>query len=149
MQIILSANKLKKYMANIVDVVLADRNLATMLKGFKAAGMENDLSKPGPFTVFAPIEIAFSKLPLREFFDLLKPENKIRLADVLNNHVVEGKINYKDFIDGQKLKTISGKELNVKVTNRNVTINGSAILSRDNDATNGVVHSLNRVISFN
>lgn len=136
-------------MSNIVDVVVADKNLATMMRGVKAAGLENELSKPGPFTILAPSELAFGKLAQGELTELLKPENKAKLTIVLNNHVVEGKTNFKDFTDGQKLKTVGGKELDVKVSNGNVTINGATIQGRDKDATNGVVHSLDAVISAN
>lgn len=147
MQIILFADKFYK-MSNIVDVVVADKNLATMLKGVKAAGLETDLSKEGPFTVFAPSEMAFGKMAQGELAELLKPENKANLTLVLNNHVVTGKKNYKDFINGQKLKTVGGKELDVKVTDGNVTVNGSVIQGRDMEASNGVVHSMNAVINI-
>lgn len=136
-------------MSNIVDLMMADKNLATMLKGIKAAGLDNELSQPGPYTLFAPMELAFGKLVAGELNELMKPENKPKLTALLNNHVVEGKFNFKDFFDGQVLKTISGKELNVKATNSNITINGSAIMGRDTDAANGVVHSLNILIKAN
>ena len=133
-------------MSNIVDVVVADRNLATMLRSVKAAGLESELSKPGPFTVFAPTDLAFGKLAGDEMTQLLKPENKVKLADILNYHVVQGKTNFKDLKDGQKLKTINGKELDVKVSNGNVTINGAKVQGRDSEASNGVVHSLDTVV---
>ncbi|HRG92284.1 MAG TPA: fasciclin domain-containing protein [Chitinophagaceae bacterium] len=136
-------------MSTIVDVVVADKNLSTMLRGVKAAGLETELSKTGPFTVFAPSEMAFGKLAQGQLTDLLKPENKIELTGLLQQHVVEGKTNFKDFTDGQKLKTLSGKELLVKVINGTVTINGARIQGRDHDASNGVVHSLDAVIAAN
>ena len=148
MRIILSADKLKN-MSNIVDVVVADKNLATMSRGVKAAGMEAELSKAGPFTIFAPTDIAFGKLAAGEMNELLKPENKVKLSDILNYHVVEGKTNFKDLKDGQKLKTINGKELNVKVSNGKVTINGATVQGRDSEASNGVVHSLDTIIAVN
>ncbi len=136
-------------MSNIVDVVVADKNMATMLRGVKATWLETELNKPGPYTVFVPSEIAFGKLPAGELTELLKPENKIKLTVILNSHVVEGKKNFKDFTDGEKLKTLGGKELSVKVSNGQVTINGASIQGRDKDASNGVVHSLDAVISTN
>jgi uncharacterized surface protein with fasciclin (FAS1) repeats len=136
-------------MSNIVDVVVADKNMTTMLRGVKAAGMEDVLSKEGPYTVFVPSEMAFGKLPAGQLAELLNPENKIKLTHLLNGHVVEGIKHFKDFTDGQKLKTLDGKELQVKVSNGHVSINGAAIQSRDNDASNGVVHSLDKVISLN
>ena len=68
---------------------------------------------------------------------------------MLNSHVVQGKTNFKDFKDGQKLKTISGKELDVKVKDGKVTINGATVQGRDSEASNGVVHSLDSIISVN
>ena len=136
-------------MSNIVDVVVADKNFATMLRGVKAAGMEVELSKAGPYTVFAPSEMAFGKMPQGALTELLKPENKIKLTGILNNHVIEGKKSFKDLTDGEKLKTLGGKELSVKVINGKVTINGAVIQGRDNEASNGVVHSLDTVITTN
>jgi uncharacterized surface protein with fasciclin (FAS1) repeats len=133
-------------MTNIVDVVVADKNLATMLRVVKAAGMETELSKKGPFTVFAPTDLAFGKLTGGQLAELLKPENKIKLTGILNYHVVEGKTNFKDFTNGQKLKTIDGQELDVNVTNGDVTINGAKLQARDSEASNGVVHSLDSVM---
>lgn len=133
-------------MSNIVDVVAADKNLAALGKGMKAAGLEEVLSKEGPFTVFAPTDLAFGKLAPGQWSDLLKPENKTKLADIMNYHVVEGKTNFKDFRDGQKLKTVAGKELTVKVTNGAVDIDGARIQGRDMEASNGVVHSLDKLV---
>lgn len=145
MQIILSADKFKN-MSNIVEVVIADRNLATMFKSVKAAGLETELSKTGPFTVFAPTDLAFGKLAAGEMTELLKPENKVKLTDILNYHVVNGRNSFKDLTDGQKLKTVNGKELIVHVKDGAVTINGAKIQARDVQASNGVVHSLDTVV---
>lgn len=134
-------------MTSIVDVVVADKNLATMLRVVKAAGMETELSKKGPFTVFAPTDLAFGKLAGGQLAELLKPGNKIKLTGILKYHVVEGKTNFRDFTNGQKLKTIDGKELDVNVTNGGVTINGAKLQARDSEASNGVVHSLDSVMT--
>ena len=136
-------------MSTIIDVVVADKNLATMSKSVKAAGLETELSGKGPFTVFAPSEIAFGKLASGVLTDWMKPENKIKFAGILNHHVVEGKNNFKDLKDGQKLVTVNGRELKVKITNGNVTINGAKVQRRDGEASNGVVHSLDSVITLN
>lgn len=145
MRVILSANKFQN-MSNVIDVVVADKNLVTMSNSVKAAGLEKELAQKGPFTVFAPSEIAFGKLASGVLADWMKPENKIKFATVLNNHVVEGKNNFKDLKDGQKLVTVNGRELQVKVSNGDVTVNGAKVQSRDGEASNGVVHSLDSVI---
>jgi uncharacterized surface protein with fasciclin (FAS1) repeats len=147
MQVILSANKFKN-MSNIVEVVTTNTNLATIGKGIKAAGLEEVLSKNGPFTVFAPTDLAFGKLQSGQWTDLLKPENKTKLTEIMNNYVVEGKANFKELTDGQKLKTLGGKELAVKVNDGNVDIDGARIQGRDMEASNGVVHSLDSVVSL-
>lgn len=133
-------------MSNIVEVVAANKYLSTMSNGIKAAGLETELNKTGPFTVFAPTEIAFGKLHEGELNGWMREEGEVKLSDILSFHVVEGKTNFKDFTDGQKLKTINGKELNVKVSGSNVTVNGAKVQGRDSEASNGVVHSLDTVV---
>jgi uncharacterized surface protein with fasciclin (FAS1) repeats len=134
-------------MLNIVDVVAADRNLAVVGKGMKAVGLDEVLRQEGPFTVFAPTDLAFAKLANGEWPELLKSENKVKLTQFMNNYVVKGKINFKDFSDGQKLVTLNGKELTVKLTNGRVAIDGAQIQGKDLAASNGVVHSLDKIVS--
>ncbi len=147
MQVILPANNFKN-MSNIIGVVVADKNLGIMSKNVKAAGLELELSKQGPFTVFAPTDLAFGKLAEGELPELLKPENKVKLADLLNHHVVAGRISFRELTDGQKLKTIGGKELDVKVVDGKVSINGSKVQGRDSNASNGIVHSVDTVMTI-
>jgi uncharacterized surface protein with fasciclin (FAS1) repeats len=136
-------------MLNIVEVVVADKSLATLFKSFKAVQLETELSKAGPFTIFAPTDRAFGKLAAGKMAELLKPENKVKLTDLLNHHVVKGKTSFKDLVDGQKLQTLHGQELTVQVKNGAVSINGSRIQGRETEASNGVVHSLDEVIMSN
>jgi uncharacterized surface protein with fasciclin (FAS1) repeats len=136
-------------MSNIVDVVVADKNLATMSKSVKAAGLETELAEKGPFTVFAPTDMAFGKLKEGEMKDLMKPENKVKLQGVVNYHLVEGKRNLNELKDGQKLQTINGKQLSVRVHNGEVSINGSRLQGQEHEASNGVVYSIDKVISGN
>ena len=133
-------------MSNVFQVVGADHNLATMSKGVKAAGMEVVLSKEGPYTVFAPTDAAFNRLSVGELAELLKPEYKAKLTGILQNHVVEGKKELKDFKDGDRMKSLGGKQLTVKVVDGEVTVNGSKIKGRDHQASNGIVHSMDQVI---
>src|SRR5688572_19066392 len=100
-------------MSNIVEVVEADKNLAALGNGLKAAGMDGLLSKEGPYTVFAPTDLAFGKLQEGQWPDMLKPENKTRLVELLNNYVVKGKTSFKQLSSGQKLTTLGGKELRI------------------------------------
>lgn len=133
-------------MSNVVEVVVADKNLATMSKSVKAVGLDTVLSQKGPFTIFAPTDIAFGKLDAGKIENLLKTENKEKLTTLLNHHVVEGLSNFADLKDNQKLVTANGRELNVKVADGKVSINGATIQGRDSKGSNGVVHSLDTVI---
>lgn len=133
-------------MSTIVDVIGADKNLVTMLRTVKAAGLEDYLNETGPYTLFAPSEMAFGKLAGGELTHLLKPENQVELTAILNNHIVKGKKNFKDLEDGQKLKALSGTELDVKVIKDTVRVSGATVQGRDMEASNGVVHSLDRVV---
>ena len=135
-------------MSNVVDVVVADRNLATMSRGVKAAGLDTVLSQKGPYTIFAPTDMAFGKLDAGRMDQLLKTEHKKELTDLLNHHIVEGLTNYSDLKDNQKLVTTNGRELNVRVADGKISINGAIVQGRDSVGSNGVVHSLDRVIQM-
>ena len=133
-------------MSNITQVVHDEKNMSTFQKGVIASGMDQILSGAGPFTVFAPTDMAFGKLETGTVETLLKPENKIKLTALLNHHVVAGKINFKDLKDGDKLKSLGGKELSVKVVNAKVTLDGATIQNRDVPTSNGVIHLLDTVL---
>jgi len=135
-------------MSNVVEVVVADKNLATMSRSVKAVGLDTVLSQKGPFTIFAPTDLAFGKLDTGRMEQLLKTENKEKLTELLNHHVVEGITNFNDLKDNQKLVTANGRELNVKVADGKVTINGATVQGRDSIGSNGVVHSLDTVIEM-
>lgn len=136
-------------MSTITELMATDKNLSTLYRVVKAADMEKELNLTGPFTVLAPSESAFGKLPQGELPYLLKPENKISLASLLNSHIISGNYQFSDFHDRQKLVTLNGKNLEVSVTNGEVRINGATILGRDQHATNGLVHSVDNIISAN
>ncbi len=136
-------------MSNITQLVNVEKNMTTLKKSVHASGLDQVLSGKGPYTVFAPTDIAFAKLDKGILDDLLKPENKTKLADLLNHHVVEGKINFKDLKDGEKLKTVNGKQLVVHVKDGHTTVDGAIIQSHDVQATNGIIHSLETVMFKN
>jgi len=132
-------------MSTILQITNADRNLSLMAKGLKAAGLEDVLNEPGPYTILAPVNLAFSKLNPLGFDEFLKQENSARLSDMLSNHIIKGKKMKKDFWDGQKLESINGREINVTVSNDEVRFNGSRLLSRDRQGSNGVIHSVDTI----
>ena len=132
-------------MSTILQITNADRNLSTLAKGLKAARLEETLNETGPFTMLAPVNLAFSKLSSASFEELLKQGDNNRLSDLMGNHIVKGKKMMKDFRNGQKLMAINGREINVTVNNGEVSLNGAKILSRDRQGTNGVIHSVDAV----
>jgi uncharacterized surface protein with fasciclin (FAS1) repeats len=136
-------------MSNITQLVNVEKNMTTLKKSVHASGLDQVLSGKGPYTVFAPTDIAFAKLDKGILDNLLKPENKTKLTDLLSHHVVEGKINFKDLKDGEKLKTVNGKQLVVHVKDGHTTVDGAIIQSHDVQATNGIIHSLETVMFKN
>ena len=133
-------------MSNITQVVKQDKYLTTLNRGVMTSGLNQVLSGTGPFTLFAPSDLAFGKLEGGVIENLLKTENKLKLADLLNHHVVAGNIEFKDLKDGEKLKTMNGKELSVNIKYGKVSINGANIQQRDVKTSNGVIHSLDTVL---
>ena len=134
-------------MSTILQIANADRNLSTLIKGFKAANLEETLNGIGPFTILAPVNLAFGNLIAPETFeDLVKQTAKnSKLSDILSYHILTGKKLLKDFRNGQKLKTVNGKEVDVTIMDGEVHINGAKILARDKQGSNGVIHSINAV----
>ena len=136
-------------MSNITQLVNVDKNMTTLKRGIIESGLGKTLSETGPFTVFAPSDKAFDKLDKNVVEDLLKAQNKAHLLEVLNLHVVAGKIHLKDLKDGEMLKTVSGKELRIKVREGVVSVDGANIHGQEMQASNGSVYSLDTVMMKN
>lgn len=132
-------------MSTILQIVNADINLRSMIRAIKAAGMEETLNGNGPFTILAPVNLAFSQMKSFAYEDLLKPGNSEKLSELLNCCILSEKKLSRQFMNGQKLKTIHGKEVVVTVKDGEVRINGAKILGRDRQGSNGVVHSTDTV----
>jgi uncharacterized surface protein with fasciclin (FAS1) repeats len=132
---------------NIVQNAMNANNVTTVVAAVQAAGLAETLSGPGPFTVFAPTNAAFEKLPAGTLETLLKPENKAKLVDILTYHVVAGAYTSADLKDGMTLTTVEGKTLMIKVQNGQVWINGAAMVeTADVISSNGVTHVINSVL---
>ena len=131
---------------NIVETAVQSGKFNTLVAALKAAGLVNTLNGKGPFTVFAPSDTAFSKLPVGTVDGLLMPENKAKLASILAYHVIPGKIMSRD-IAGKKIsvKTVQGSEISVDAM-YGVKINDSNVVSADIAATNGVIHVIDKVL---
>ena len=118
----------------------------TLVAAVKAAGLVDTLSGKGPYTVFAPTDEAFKKLPEGTLENLLKPENKDQLIGILKYHVVPGAVMAKDVVGLKEAKSASGKKLRVKVVDGKVKINQANVVKTDVKSSNGVIHVVDRVI---
>lgn len=132
--------------ADIVDLAVSTEFLSTLVAAVKAGDLVNVLKGDGPFTVFAPTNEAFAKLPAGTVENLLKPENKAQLVAVLTYHVVPGKVMSKDLKNGQKAKTVQGSEITVTLKDGKAMINNATVTAADIEANNGVVHVIDTVI---
>lgn len=131
---------------NIVENAAGSSDHTTLVAAVKAADLAATLSGPGPFTVFAPTNEAFDKIPKSTLDGLMKPEMKGDLTKILTYHVVPGKIMAADLKDGQKLKTVQGKDLMVSVKDGKVKINGANVMIADVVSSNGVTHVIDAVV---
>jgi uncharacterized surface protein with fasciclin (FAS1) repeats len=131
---------------DIVDTAVAAGSFTTLVAAVTAAELGATLKGAGPFTVFAPSDDAFAKLPAGTVDELVKPENKAKLVSILTYHVVPGKVMSAD-IAGKTLqvKTVQGAEIAVDASN-GVTVNGAKVVTADIEATNGVIHVIDSVI---
>jgi uncharacterized surface protein with fasciclin (FAS1) repeats len=130
---------------DIVDTAVSTGNFTTLVAAIKAADLVETLKGAGPFTVFAPTDSAFEALPAGTIDDLLKPENKAKLASILTYHVVAGKVMSTDLSDGMTPDTVNGETVTIK-TEGGVTINGTTVSTADIDADNGVIHVVDSVL---
>lgn len=118
----------------------------TLVAAVKAAGLLEAISGKGPFTVFAPTDDAFSKLPAGTVESLLKPENKDKLVAILKYHIVPGRIYSEDAVKAKSAKTLQGQSINVSARGGEAKINDSKLLATDIDASNGVIHVIDAVL---
>ncbi|MBM3493415.1 MAG: fasciclin domain-containing protein [Armatimonadetes bacterium] len=134
--------------ADIVDTAVKAGSFKTLVAAVKAAGLVDTLKGKGPFTVFAPTDAAFAKLPKATVEGLLKPENKDKLIAVLTYHAVPGKVMAADaakLANGTKVKTVNGKT--IKVFNKHgIRINNAKVVKADIGCTNGVIHVIDKVL---
>jgi uncharacterized surface protein with fasciclin (FAS1) repeats len=131
---------------DIVNTAIGAGQFKTLTAALTAAGLVDTLKGPGPFTVFAPTDAAFAKLPDGTLSDLLKPENKAKLTAILTYHVVAGKLTAADVQAVSELKTLNGKELPVKVVGGKVMVGDATVTTADVGATNGVIHVIDTVL---
>lgn len=131
---------------NIVDTAVSAGQFETLAAALGAAGLVDTLKGDGPFTVFAPTDAAFAKLPEGTIETLLKPENKDKLTAVLTYHVVSGKVMAADVVKISEADTVNGAEIDVAVKDGAVMINNATVTAADVGASNGVIHVIDTVL---
>lgn len=132
-------------MASIVDTAIQAGTFKTLAQALTAADLVTTLKGAGPFTVFAPTDEAFQGLPAGTLSDLLKPENKAKLANILKYHVVSGKVTSSDITPGN-VQTVAGESLSIKTNGQQVTVNEARVTQADIAADNGVIHVIDKVL---
>lgn len=131
---------------DIVDTAVSAGNFKTLAAALQAAGLVDTLKGPGPFTVFAPTDEAFAKLPAGTVDDLLKPENHDKLVAILTYHVVPGKVMAKDVVKLHEAKTVNGKDVKIMTEGGKVMVDNANVVKTDIACSNGVIHVIDSVI---
>jgi uncharacterized surface protein with fasciclin (FAS1) repeats len=131
---------------DIVDTAVSAGSFTTLVAAVKAAGLVETLKGEGPFTVFAPTDEAFGKIPASAIQDLLKPENKEKLAGILTYHVVSGNVMAADVVKLTEATTVNGKKVSIKVVDGKVMVDGAKVVKTDIECGNGVIHVIDSVI---
>jgi len=131
---------------DIVDTAVAAGDFNTLVTAVKAADLVSTLKSPGPFTVFAPTDAAFAKLPSGTLGSLLQPENKQKLASILTYHVVPGKVTAADVVKLTTAKTVNGQSLSIKTSGGRVMLDNAMVIQTDIRCSNGVIHVIDAVV---
>ena len=131
---------------DIVDTAVAAGSFKTLTTALNAAGLVETLKGKGPFTVFAPTDEAFAKLPAGTVESLLKPENKQKLTSILTYHVVAGNVKAADVVKLKGAKTLNGQSVMIKTLGGKVFINGATVVKADIATTNGTIHVIDTVL---
>jgi len=134
---------------DIVDTAVSAGSFKTLTTALAAAGLVETLKGKGPFTVFAPTDEAFAKLPAGTLESLLKPANKQKLTGILTYHVVAGNVKAADVVKLSSAKTLNGQSVTIKTVGGKVLINGATVVKADIAATNGTIHVIDTVLMPN
>ena len=131
---------------DIVDIAAGNEDFSTLVAAVSAAGLVDTLKGDGPFTVFAPNNAAFDKLPDGTVASLLEPENLETLQSILTYHVVAGNVMAADVVNLDRATTVNGKDVHISVKNGSVYINKSKVIATDIVGSNGVIHVIDSVL---
>lgn len=132
--------------SDIVDTAVAAGSFNTLVAAVKAADLGETLKGEGPFTVFAPTDEAFAKLPEGTLESLLKPENKAQLQAILTYHVVPGNVMASDVVGLDSAKTVNGQSLSIAVEGDSVMVDSAKVVTTDISCSNGVIHVIDSVV---
>jgi len=141
-----TAKKHSMWQKDVVDTAVAAGDFTTLVTAIKAADLVETLKGEGPFTVFAPTDHAFAKLPSGTVEDLLKPENKQKLVSILTYHVVPGKVMAADVVKLSHAKTVNGQALTIKLEGNMVMVDSAKVVKTDIECSNGVIHVIDAVV---
>jgi uncharacterized surface protein with fasciclin (FAS1) repeats len=131
---------------DIVDTAISAGKFNTLVQAVQAADLVDTLKGPGPFTVFAPTDEAFAKLPAGTLADLLKPENKAKLQSILTYHVVAGNVMANDAVKLTSAKTVNGESFSIRSGSNGLMVDEATVIKADIKASNGNIHVIDRVI---
>ncbi|OQB26393.1 MAG: Fasciclin domain protein [Euryarchaeota archaeon ADurb.Bin190] len=140
----MDASKEESSAADIVDTAVAAGNFQTLVSAVEAAGLVDTLKGEGPFTVFAPTDEAFAKIPQEQLESLL--ENKTQLTAVLTYHVIAGKVMSTDLTDDMAVATVQGDNVTINLDEDGVMVNDAKVVQADIECINGVVHAIDTVL---
>ena len=129
----------------VVDIAVGNPDFSTLVTALKAAGLVDTLNGKGPFTVFAPTNAAFAKLPAGTVESLIKPENKAKLTAILTYHVVAGRVLAKDVVTLKSATTVQGSKVKINVR-KGVMVNNAKVTKTDIQGSNGVIHVIDTVL---
>jgi uncharacterized surface protein with fasciclin (FAS1) repeats len=132
--------------ADIVDVAVSAGQFTTLATALQTAGLVETLKSEGPFTVFAPTDEAFAKLPAGTIEHLLRPENRDQLVAILTYHVVPGKVYAADVVKIDSATTVNGADIKIRVSDNGVAVDSANVIKTDIAASNGVIHVIDTVI---
>lgn len=135
-------------MATILQIMNADRNLSLFSKALKVSGIDEKLNDRGPYTILGPVNLALKNLMALSYDQLMEPSNLTKLHSFVSGYVLVGKKMFGDFRNNQQLPDLDGVNVKVTIQNEDIYINGSKILSRDRQGSNGVIHLLSNTYSL-
>ncbi len=133
-------------MSNITQVINVDKNFRILKKSIHASDADQVLSSSGPYTLLAPSDLAFQKMEKGVIDELLEPHNRSKLAGLVNNHVIQGRVDFGDLKDGDTVTTVNGKTWPVSVKNGSVRIGEANVEARMGKISNGIIHFTDQVL---